>query len=156
WNLFFEEVWKAFFEKGWKPLSSSLVIEVPTGEMCRVLHIIANPVLTTAGLRLEIKDRVPIVKSKAEQAQSSRSGQLIEPAKLPFDRMWLLILQAEPTTTTTRTASDREQMALLRICANDALAAGAPAILTIPPLPVATAERALRQLSRGLGGSSPP
>src|SRR5262249_35175468 len=149
WALLYEKCWETFsdnFER-----SPSLAIN-----RCRVLHIIANLLQTTSGLRLEIKDRSLHQTGIAQHTSSTRSERLIEPAKLPVDRTWLLVLQAEPSTTATRLASDREQMALLRSCATEAFTAGAPAVLTLPPLPESIAEKVVRQLARGLRRSSLP
>jgi hypothetical protein len=109
-----------------------------------VLHLVANPVETSYGLRLE----------GSTLQGSVRGADLlrVEEELLPlFPELVLCILQVPPQETLFyRTTTDRAQIGNLRGLAAAIFQSGVPVVITIPPLPSALGAVVLDHLAGAL------
>ena len=154
------ETWLGSLQQGWESLraagtavsaSPELYVAKGAGPI-KILHLVGSPARTLAGMRLQIE-----TDSMIEYAQSDvgpARGTLISPDELPLTRTGMVVLQAEPVGISTRQEADREDAALLRALAAEILAAGAPAVITLPALPPELLTTVLDCLGRGIKGAS--
>jgi hypothetical protein len=113
----------------------------------RILHVIAAPVETAAGLRVRLAGASDGGGAKQSWESAVRGeGLLVQPDRLPFHRFDLVILQEEPLEGLTRLDAERERTADLRTCAAEVFMAGARAVVLLPALPAEIAESVVRLL----------
>jgi hypothetical protein len=114
----------------------------------QLLHLIANPLATRAGVRLQL--------SPDMATQKGGRGELVRAEELVrmFPNLQLCVVQA-PLATGRRSGTDRERASYLRAFAADVFAAGVPAVLTVPPLDFHVAQAALTLFARALTDREP-
>jgi hypothetical protein len=113
----------------------------------QVLHLVAAPVDTAAGHRLELGYRAGA--PEFERGFGRLSGRLLKPSDLLdlFPQMAVCVLQATPHEGINRTDADRRQAGLLRLMAEEIFCRGVMAVITIPPLPSPVATELLRTIA---------
>ena len=173
------QTWSLMLEKGWSSLgpkvgvTDDVLLLIPpavtlmkdyihfkekiTGRgWIKVLHLMGTPLETAAGLRFEIpKTRYDYLSSEAVQDQVIKAD-LIDPDQLGLRQVCLVILQGEPLETLKRFDREREKAALARAYAAALMTAGARAVITLPSLPSALAQKVLMTLARKLRSTRPP
>jgi hypothetical protein len=111
-----------------------------------IVHIVATPIETSSGPRLELGQPTG---AKLSTPSGSPRGQLIRAADIvsQFPDLVFCVLQATPAEHTNRTAAERQQAASLRLVAEEIFCLGVTAVVTVPPLPAASAARVLTELA---------
>jgi hypothetical protein len=144
WGLLAERAWS----RAARPVSVvNDVVGLEALNPARILHVIAAPVETAAGLRVRLAGASDGGGAKQSWESAVRGeGLLVQPDRLPFHRFDLVILQEEPLEGLTRLDAERERTADLRTCAAEVFMAGARAVVLLPALPAEIAESVVRLL----------
>ncbi len=113
-----------------------------------LLHVIANPLATSTGVRLQVSNASL---STNRKSRDNVRGELMRAEELVrvVPGATLVILQAstQETALDERTSANREVAANLRIFAGELFLLGIPAVLTIPNLPADLAVTVLERLA---------
>jgi hypothetical protein len=109
----------------------------------QVLHIVADAFTTSAGVRLTTGGEEMI-----EQAQASRGDSLdAHTIMREIPNLVVVVLQAPPSRTITRTEADRDQADYLRFFAMELCDAGVQTVFTVPAVPPHLATSVLRVIA---------
>lgn len=145
WEPLMLQHWQVEIEAG-ESLASLLNRAASPTVSC--LHLVANPVETAGGLRLQSQ-------SIYREARSGERELLhIEEIARTYANLQLCILQCPPQGGTRRTSTERAQMGNLRLLAARLFAAGVALVLTIPTLGLQQSEYVLRNLAWALSGDN--
>jgi hypothetical protein len=122
-----------------------------SGEEIDVLHVVAAPIDTASGPRLDL-GRITGAQLSSRQSGRPR-GELMQPADVTrrFPDLVLCVLQATPQERTHRTEAERRQAASLRLMAEEIFSMGVTAVVSIPPLPSSVAAVVLDTLAEAVG-----
>jgi hypothetical protein len=155
--------WGSLAEHGWSALDTSPSISNNLDSIDqighrKVLHLIGRPVMTSAGLRLQLAGAGNLNSRSFSQSQglSGAPGAvedelLLGTDSLPLSSTAVAIIQAEPIDDlTARTKTERTSVAYLRAYAADVHAAGAQTVIMLPALPPELADAVLYELAKGL------
>jgi hypothetical protein len=98
-----------------------------------VVHVIGTPVVTTAGIRLRMRDDA----NAADQTSFRTVSEQVQIGvpSLPVTDASLVVIQGPPAESRRRLDADREQAGNLRLFAAEVIEAGAGAVVVIPSLP---------------------
>jgi hypothetical protein len=120
--------------------------ESPSQEVLAVLHLVGTPVPTAAGWRIRVAGAGPHPEAMKQTRGTLEGEQLLGPDELRAERTALAVLQAEPVDGPPRPLGDlRQGMCAL---ASELRAAGAGAVLVVPPLPDSLSSRVVAEVSR--------
>jgi hypothetical protein len=150
--------WRRFFEKRQYSHEIRRPDEVYShdnvGEEIDVLHIVATPIETASGPRLDL-GRTTGARLGSKQSGQPR-GELMQPADVVrlFPDLVCCVLQATPQERTHRTEAERRQAATLRLMAEEIFSLGVTAVVTIPTLPASVAADLLGTLAEAVSGRS--
>lgn len=131
--------------------------ETADGVLVDVLHVVATPVETSAGVRLQVTGGQASSPPRRSGDPAAGRGEMMTATDVIriAPAMVLCILQAPPRSGHPRNNSDRDEASALRIAAADLHAAGVAAVLTVPSLPGSTAVAALAAFAKsGFAGRS--
>jgi hypothetical protein len=112
----------------------------------RVIYIVCAPVPTSAGWRLRVSDDIGESASSGSSRSRNAGEELLSVDQLPLRRTDVAVLQADPVDGQPQSLGD--QRAGFMGSAQDLLAAGAGAVLVIPPLPDQVCAEAVRTIWR--------
>jgi hypothetical protein len=104
----------------------------------KVLHLVGSPIETETELQWQVTSAYESesVYQSDVQVEATRTGQLLSSGEIPAGLTALIILQGEPIDRLgIRVSSDREEAGRIRTFAHKLIRAGAPAVLSLPPLP---------------------
>ncbi|HET9897386.1 MAG TPA: hypothetical protein VFQ44_20845 [Streptosporangiaceae bacterium] len=129
----------------WRP--DMVYGEAVSGEETDVVHIVATPIETASGPRLEL-GRVTGDQYRI-RSDSTPRGELMRAADVlaRFPDLAFCVLQATPQEHLDRTETQRRQAATLRMLAAEIFSLGVPAVVTIPALPTSVTVSVLAALS---------
>jgi hypothetical protein len=156
-----DETWAGLFEAAWRnamlrdPLDvSSSAHRLAPDEAVRVLHVVGRPMPTRSGPRIQVATD-GYDSSAAMSKMSSRAGgelvsagDLAQPALRLMGR--LVVLQAKPSAEVWSREIARNEVAILRNLAAEALTGGVPAVLVLPALPPDLMETVVRHVAGAL------
>lgn len=122
-----------------------------SGEEIDILHVVAAPIDTASGPRLDL-GRITGAQLSSKQSGRPR-GELMQPADVTrrFPDLVLCVLQATPQERTHRTEAERRQAASLRLMAEEIFSLGVTAVVSLPPLPSSAAAVVLDTLAEAVG-----
>ena len=137
--------------RGPRDLAAALVIRTPekqtSSDVFAIVYLLGTPVPTAAGWRMRVATAE--TGSASITTRAAQAGEeLLGPDDLPAAQTALMVLQAEPIDGPPRPLEDQRQgMCAL---AGELRAAGAGAVLVVPPLPDMLAGRTVADVSRAM------
>ena len=116
-----------------------------------IIHIVGRPIATATGVAIQVASVEARAASKTVESAVRSSGMVVRPGDFSLRDTALVVIQVEPSEPSFRLESDREVVARVRQLADDAIAAGAETVITVPSLPSVLAEDVVTHLARRLG-----
>jgi hypothetical protein len=123
----------------------------------RVLHLVGGPIATTSGLAWQIVNASYTEAAYQQKTyEEGPASEILTPGQIPLRLESLVILQGEPSNGPLSSLLDEDQAQDMHAFATILVAAGASAVLVVPPLPFAWTASVVQAIARSLDNTHPP